>query len=124
MAGTSVEPGHEDWQDWTDPVRGRDERVRWAAVFSEDMVPGVGLIELRPGGVMTRHHHAPAEVYHVISGDGEVEIEGETHVLRVGSTVHVPPDAWHETRSTGSETLRILYFFPTASFAEVDYHFD
>ncbi len=124
MAGRSIELDAVTWRSWHDQFHGRDDKVRWASVFAEDENPGVGIVELEPGGVLPCHHHAPPEIYHVISGGGEVEIAGEVHALRPGTTAAVPPDAWHETRNTGDTKLRILYFFPGHRFEDVVYHFE
>jgi len=124
MDGLSVNFGQTTWKPWEDPVNGRDERVSWTTVFPRDLSPVVGIADIDPGGALPFHHHEPAEVYHVIEGEGEVEIDGKVHQLTVGSTAYVPGGCWHETRNTGSGPMRILYFFPEARFDDVVYHFE
>lgn len=123
MAGLSVDLGEVEWHSWQDPVRGEISGVKWTNVFAE-AAPVVGMVEIVPGDALPNHHHTPVEVYHVISGTGEVEIAGEVRPLREGATAYVPSDLWHETRNTGQTPLRILYFFPDARFEDVDYHFE
>lgn len=108
---------------WDDPVRGS---LSFRTLLGGDAPTGpmtVGTNELRPGDWMGHHRHAPAEIYHVLEGEGVLVVEGEQHRLRPGHTVLVPGDAEHGLRCTGPGPLRIFYVFAVSSFAEVEYHF-
>jgi quercetin dioxygenase-like cupin family protein len=129
MAGTLI--AHEDgdaWETWDDPALAARSAVRWRLIFSGRRTPtealSMGLAELAPGGVLPPHHHAPAELYHVLDGEGLAEIEGEHHRLRAGASLFIPPAARHRLTNTGTAPLRFLFVFPTDSFEEVVYHFD
>lgn len=124
MAGWSVGLSQTTWRTWQDPLHGRNRLVRWTSILPDTASPVVGAVEIDPGGVLPRHHHEPAEIYHVLDGTGELEIEREVHRLRKGSTTYVPGDAWHETRNTGTDCLRIVFFFPEARMADVIYRFE
>lgn len=125
MNGLSIHLEDTRWKQWEDPVNGREERVRWTTVFPQTQSsPVVGIADIDPGGALPFHHHEPAEVYHVLEGSGEVEIEGTVHALEAGITAYVPGNRWHETRNTGAGQMRVLYFFPEACFEDVVYHFD
>ncbi|MEW5423000.1 cupin domain-containing protein [Amorphus sp. 3PC139-8] len=123
MAGSHFDLAESAWQAWTDPVHGRNDRVRWTTAFPESFAPMLGIVEIDPGGILPFHHHEPAEIYHVAAGFGEVEISGERHPLHPGITAYVPSDCWHETRNTGAEPLRILFFFPEVPLQDVAYRF-
>ena len=86
MAGTSVALEELPWETWDDPGMADRSGVRWKLVFSGHRTPtgamSVGLAEIEPGGVLPLHHHAPAEVYHVLEGEGLAEVEGEAHELK------------------------------------------
>ena len=69
------------------------------------------------------HRHAPAEIYHVLEGEGRVEIGGVRHRLSPGTAAFIPPNAWHETAPAGPEPLRFLFVFSTETFEEVVYEF-
>jgi quercetin dioxygenase-like cupin family protein len=84
----------------------------------------MGLAEIAPGGVLPLHHHAPAEVYYVLEGEGLAEVEGVPHRLRPGVSLFIPGDARHRTTNTAARPLRFLFVFPTDSFEDVTYHFD
>jgi len=124
VAGRSVSLSESTWQIWQDPVHGREPLVRWTSVFPDTVSPVVGSFEIGPGGALPFHHHEPAEIYHVLAGTGEVEIEGEVHPLRKDSTTYVPGNAWHETRNVGVDCLRIVFFFPHACMEDVVYRFE
>ncbi|WP_120007842.1 cupin domain-containing protein [Teichococcus vastitatis] len=55
----------------------------------------IGLAEIAPGGILPLHHHEPAEIYHVVDGEGVVEVEGVAHHLHPGISMFIPADAWH-----------------------------
>lgn len=103
--------------------------VSWRTLVSADRSPSraltVGIAEVEPGRT-TRprpHRHAEAEVYHVLSGEGEVTIDGVRHPVRAGATVYIPGYASHVATNTGPGLLRILYVFPTDSFSDVLYEY-
>jgi mannose-6-phosphate isomerase-like protein (cupin superfamily) len=110
---------------WDDPVIGR---VIWRTLLSGDRTPTagltVGIAEIGPDAhAVHLHRHAPAEVYHVLSGEGVVTIAGEDHPLRPGATIFIPGNAWHGARSSGRDPLRLLYVFAVDAFADVVYEF-
>lgn len=128
MAGTLIDPEGPPWETRDDPELAARIGTRWRLIFSGRRTPTEamtgGLAEFPPGAVLPLHHHAPAEVYHVLEGDGLAEVEGEPHRLRAGVSLFIPADARHRTTNTGAGPLRFLIVFPTDSFEEVVYHFD
>lgn len=65
---------------------------------------------LEPGQESPRHKHDDTEqVFHVLEGRGVLTIgdPAETHALKPGDLVLVPPGTWHCVRSVGG-TLRYL----------------
>ena len=64
---------------------------------------------LAPGQATQRHYHREAEeIYFVIEGAGEMEVDGERATVRVGDAILIPPGAWHELRNEAGSRLRIL----------------
>ena len=54
-----------------------------------------------------RHYHRAAEeIYFVLEGEGDVELDGERRRVGVGDAVLIPPGAWHEI--TAVSDLRFL----------------
>ncbi len=61
-----------------------------------------------PAGHATqRHYHKLAEeLYFILEGTGEMEIDGQTRTVGVGDGVLIPPGAWHTI--TATVALRFL----------------
>jgi mannose-6-phosphate isomerase-like protein (cupin superfamily) len=58
---------------------------------------------LAPGQSTERHHHAEAEeIYYVVEGAGEMELDGDRRPVTVGDAVLIPPGARHQIRADGS----------------------
>jgi len=114
-------------------LEGSDEAalasVRWRTLLSGDRTPTgsitLGIAELEPGGpaLSLPHTHSQAEVYYVLSGRGTVFISGIEHPVRPGTAVFIPGGAEHGAVNTGDELLRLLYVFPSDSFADIEYDF-
>jgi quercetin dioxygenase-like cupin family protein len=63
---------------------------------------------LEPGQVTRRHYHARSEeIYLIVDGSGELEVEGETRSVAAGDAILIPPGSWHEL-TAGSDGLRLL----------------
>lgn len=64
---------------------------------------------LAPGRATRRHYHARTEeIYAVLEGSGEMEVDGDRHAVGPGDAVLIPPGAWHEIRAAGAGELRFL----------------
>ena len=64
---------------------------------------------LEPDRATQRHYHAlTEEIYYVVEGSGEMELDGERRQVGVGDAVLIPPGAWHEIRASPASRLRFL----------------
>lgn len=64
---------------------------------------------LDPGGATQRHYHARTEeIYVLLEGEAEMEIDGDSARVGPGDAVLIPAGAWHQIRATGSAPLRFL----------------
>ena len=64
---------------------------------------------LEPGQATERHYHGETEeIYYVVEGTGEMELDGERRQVTVGDAVLIPPGAWHQIRADQAEPLRFL----------------
>jgi mannose-6-phosphate isomerase-like protein (cupin superfamily) len=64
---------------------------------------------LEPGQTTDRHYHAETEeIYFVLEGEGELEVDGDRERVREGDAVPIAPGAWHQLRNVGEGPLRIL----------------
>jgi mannose-6-phosphate isomerase-like protein (cupin superfamily) len=62
------------------------------------------------GGQQTqRHYHAVSEeLYVLLDGSGEMEVEGERASVGPGDAILIPPGARHQIRATDDAPLRFL----------------
>jgi mannose-6-phosphate isomerase-like protein (cupin superfamily) len=64
--------------------------------------------ELGAGQATQRHYHASTEeLYVLLEGSGDMEIDGERAFVGAGDAVLIPPGAWHQIRA-GAEGARFL----------------
>ncbi len=64
---------------------------------------------LGPGQETQRHYHAETEeIYFVLEGSGELEVDGDRASVGAGDAILIPPGAWHQIRADGGGPLRFL----------------
>jgi quercetin dioxygenase-like cupin family protein len=64
---------------------------------------------LPAGGSTQRHYHARAEeIYVLLEGSGEMEVDGDRRQVIPGDAILIPPGAWHEIRADADAELRFL----------------
>ena len=63
---------------------------------------------LEPGQATDRHYHARTEeIYVLLDGEGEMEVEGGWKSVGPGDAVLIPAGAWHQIRA-GDAPVRFL----------------
>jgi mannose-6-phosphate isomerase-like protein (cupin superfamily) len=63
----------------------------------------------QPMAYVARHKHAVQEqVYHVIEGEGLMEIDGQSHVVRKHDFIFLPPGVEHSISNSGLVDLVFL----------------
>lgn len=83
-----------------------------------------GIATLPPReGQLCPHRHSHAEIYHIISGRGIMQIDGVEQEVSAGSVVYIPGDAEHGIRNESDEEMKWLYVFGADSFGDVVYRF-
>ncbi len=64
---------------------------------------------LEPGAATGRHYHRETEeIYYLVEGSGEMEVDGERRSVGPGDAILIPPGAWHQIRADVSGPLRFL----------------
>lgn len=120
---TLADPRGIDWEGWDDPAKGS---VKWKTLISGDRTPTqdlvCGLAEFGPSGMLASHHHAEAEIVHVLRGSGCGRVGDKTVDLSQGLTIFVPGTVPHMWQA-GAEGLTLLYVIAASSFADVQYIF-
>ena len=98
-------------EEWTSPTRGS---VRWWELFGGDATATnemtVGIAEVPVGATPPPrgHSHDATEIYVILSGEGDVVIEGNSTPVREGSAVWIPEGLEHYAHNTGTVPLRLL----------------
>jgi quercetin dioxygenase-like cupin family protein len=63
---------------------------------------------LEPARVTRRHFHARSEeIYLILEGGGELEVDGDRRLVATGDAILIPPGAWHEL-TAGADGVRLL----------------
>lgn len=66
----------------------------------------VAEVTIEPGGRSVRHYHRQQEeVYYILQGQGQMELDDEVHSVQPGDTVIIPPLTRHLIRNTGTQDL-------------------
>ena len=64
---------------------------------------------LEPDQATERHYHRLSEeIYFVLKGAGDMEVDGAHRRIAVGDAVLIPAGAWHTLYNNGTSELRIL----------------
>ena len=64
---------------------------------------------LPPRGATERHYHRESEeIYYVVEGAGEIELDGERAPVATGDAILIPPGSWHTIRADAGIPLRFL----------------
>ena len=95
-------------------VMAQNPAIKRTVVKTGDVsVPGreavVASVEIAPGGAAGRHTHPGDEISYVLSGEGEILMEGKPPLkVKPGEGFVIPGGTKHDARNTGSEPLRLV----------------
>ena len=67
---------------------------------------------LRPGSAIGYHLQEHDEIYYILSGEGELSMDGELSIVKAGTAILTRPGTSHGLRQTGSEDLIIFIIYP------------
>lgn len=82
-----------------------------------------GIATCPSNGTLALHQHTQAELYYILAGSGQVEIDGVRHHVTEGSMLWIPGDVVHGVFCGPDETLKWLYVFPEGRFENIKYRF-
>ena len=75
--------------------------------FHHTEAQSVAEARLAPGQATERHYHARTEeIYFVLEGEGQMEVDGDRRRIVAGDAILIPPGARHQIRAEGP--LRFL----------------
>jgi gentisate 1,2-dioxygenase len=72
----------------------------------------LGYSVFTPGCVTAVVAHETEEVAYVLSGSGELRLDGESVPFAAGQGLHVPAGVWHAVANTGDEDVVMVFGFP------------
>jgi mannose-6-phosphate isomerase-like protein (cupin superfamily) len=67
---------------------------------------------LHPGSGIGLHTQTVDEVYYILSGTGELTLDGETHPVSAGTAILTRPGSSHRLRQTGPDDLVMIIAYP------------
>jgi mannose-6-phosphate isomerase-like protein (cupin superfamily) len=77
--------------------------TRRAFVNDSGGVASLHIVEISTDA-RTHYHKRLTEIYYILEGDGEMELDGERHIVRSGDAILIKPDCRH--RAIGK--LRVI----------------
>ena len=84
------------------------EKLYWKSFIEQDNLE-VGVLKLKPGVKDTQLPHKKDEIYHILSGNGKININGDDFEVSSGKVFYVPRETPHYFHSV-SETITCTYF--------------
>lgn len=72
----------------------------------------LGYSVFTPGCVTTMVAHETEEVAYVLSGSGELRLDGTPVPFHAGQGLHIPAGVWHAVANTGEEDVVMVFGFP------------
>lgn len=64
---------------------------------------------IRAGTSTTRHYHrASEEIYYLLAGHGQMDLDGELARIGPGDAVLIPPRSWHRITADPDADIRML----------------
>jgi quercetin dioxygenase-like cupin family protein len=91
-------------------------RMVLASGTLSDNEASLGYSVFTPGCVTAMVSHETEEVAYVLSGSGELRLDGDPVPFSAGQGVHIPAGIWHAVANTGSEDVVMVFGFPSADY--------
>ncbi len=102
-----------NWRD-PDPRIGHESAVIWSVLQRRtaesresydclEQIGGFAHYALQGRKKSDYHQHAAEQYYYILSGEGEVLIDGERYPVREGSVAYFPPDTMHQLLNEQSD---------------------
>ncbi len=88
----------------------------WSRMVAKGEGSSLGYSVFTPGTELTAVRHEVEEVAYVVSGQGELRLDGSAVQFRSGDAMHIPADVWHAVANTGDEDVVMVFGFPHADY--------
>jgi quercetin dioxygenase-like cupin family protein len=83
-------------------IAGKEEGAKYAFF---------GVLEIQPGATVPLHRDATEEYLYVVTGQGNLTIDGVTTAIKAGFGVFMPANAEVTFEATGTEIIQAVQFF-------------
>jgi mannose-6-phosphate isomerase-like protein (cupin superfamily) len=98
-----------DWQLLPDHHDGAYSKLVFGPETEHGALIDYRISSYQPKGYVARHAHKVQEqVYHVLEGEGVIEIDDARRVVRRHDVIFIPPGVAHAIRNTGLDNLVFL----------------
>jgi quercetin dioxygenase-like cupin family protein len=64
--------------------------------------------------------HATEELAYVLTGRGELRLDGDVVPYEAGSALYIPAGVWHAVANTGDEPVTMVFAFPHPDYPPTD----
>lgn len=99
----------EPWQQYPSHFGGALSKALVAPETARSRLMDYRISTYQPMAYVELHTHKVQEqVYHVLDGEGLMEIEGERSVVRKNDVIFLPPGAAHSIQNTGLGDLTFI----------------
>ena len=88
----------------------------WSRMLvTEDRVGGtvssLGYSVFTPSTVLAPVKHEAEEFAYVVSGTGELRLDGDAVPFSAGDAMHIPAGTWHAVANTGADNVVMVFGF-------------
>lgn len=98
-----------DWQLLPDHFDGAYSKLLFGPETEHGTLIDYRISSYQPKGYVARHSHKIQEqIYHVLDGEGVMELSGERRVVRRHDVIFIPPGIDHSIMNTGLDDLVFL----------------
>jgi mannose-6-phosphate isomerase-like protein (cupin superfamily) len=97
-------------------------QTRRAFTDDADQIASLHVVEVT-GDARTHYHKRLTEIYYILEGTGEMELDGERHPVEAGDSILIKPGCRHRAIPKPSTTLKLLNV-PIPAFDPDDEWFD
>jgi quercetin dioxygenase-like cupin family protein len=105
--------GEEKIKDVKEQLRGGSGNTTFEKFFADEKLPKsykvFAEMVLQPGCSVGKHeHHGESEIYYVLAGTGEIDVNGQVIKAKPGDVAVCHNGSSHSVVNTGTEELRVL----------------
>lgn len=77
-----------------------------------------GLTMIHPGGSIPEHDHDTEETYTILSGNGEMTVDGEVCQVKKYDVLHMKPWQKHGLKNMGDTEMEVMFVYAPKKVAE------